>query len=106
MNFIGIYKFINNSAAIAGNSLYFNIPKSCPVITNVSDPNSILHVPCQFNYSQPVRGKMMQIPCNLDYTSLNGTGAPIVTSPHELRLYFPYNKVITSQIPLSIMFTL
>ena len=34
---------------------------------------------------------MMNIPCDLDYTLLNGTEAPIVTSPHELRLYFPFN---------------
>ena len=59
--------------------------------TNISDSDCILHVPCQFNYSQPVNGKMMNIPCDLDYTLLNGTGAPIVTSPHELKLYFPFN---------------
>ena len=32
----------------------------------------------------------MHIPCDLDYTLLNGTGAPIVISPYELRLYFPF----------------
>ena len=85
--------FINNSATIAGNSLYFNIPRSCPVNTSINKSDSILYVPCQFNYSQPVNGKMMtHIPCDLDYTLFNGTGAPIVTSPHELRLYFPYNE--------------
>ena len=36
---------------------------------------------------------MMYIPaCDLDYTLLNGTEAPIVTSPHKLRLYFPFNE--------------
>ena len=84
--------FINNSAVISGNSLYFNLPRSCPVNININKSDSILYVPCQFNYSQPVNGKMMDIPCDLDYTLLNGTGAPIVTSPHELRLYFPYNE--------------
>ena len=83
--------FINNSARIAGNSLYFNIPRFCSVNININVSTSILHVPCQFNYSQPVNGKMMNIPCDLDYTLLNGSGAPIVTSPHELRLYFPFN---------------
>ena len=92
--------FINNSARIADNSLYFNVPKplvihtlsrECSVHTDVNDPRSILHIPCQFNYSQPVNGKMMNIPCDLDYTLLNGTGAPIVTSPCELRLYFPFS---------------
>ena len=84
--------FINNSATFAGNSLYFNVPRFCSISTNVSDPHSILYVPCQFNYSQPVNGKMMYLPCDLNYTLFNGTGAPIVTSPHELRLYFPYNE--------------
>ena len=88
-----ICTFINNSAIIAGHSLYFSIPRFCSVITNTNDTNSILYVPCKFNYSQPVNDKMMQhIPCDLDYTLLNGTGAPIITSPHELRLYFPYNE--------------
>ena len=83
--------FINNTAGISGNSLYFYIPTHCEVETNIRDFNSILYEPCQFNYSQPVNGKMMHIPCDLDYTLLNGTGAPIVTSPHELRLYFPFS---------------
>ena len=93
MNFSAICRFINNSATIAGNSLYFNIPRFCSVNTTINDSDSILYVPCQFNYSQLVNGKMMKhIPCDLDYTLFNGTGAPIVTSPHELRLYFPYNE--------------
>ena len=92
--------FINNSARIVDNSLYFNVPRplvihtesrQCSVHTDVNDHMSILHIPCQFKYSQPVNGKMMNIPCDLDYTFLNGTGAPIVTSPHELRLYFPFS---------------
>ena len=92
MNNIAI--FVNNSARIAGNSIYFSIPpKFCSIDTNISDSDSILYAPCQFNYSQPVNGRMMNIPCDLDYTLLNGTGAPIVTSPHELRLYFPFNDV-------------
>ena len=83
--------FINNSATIAGNSIYLSIPEFCSVNTNISDSNSILYVPCHFNYSQLVNGTMMNIPCNISYTMLNGTGAPIVTSPHELRLYFPFS---------------
>ena len=83
--------FINNSARVAGNSLYFNIPRFCFVNININASSSVLYVPCQFNYTQPVNGKMMSIPCDLDYTLLNSSGAPIVTSPHELRLYFPFN---------------
>ena len=87
-----IVMFIKNSALIAGNSLYFSVPKFCSVNTNVSEFGSILYIPCQFNYSQLVNDKMTNIPCNLDYTLLNGTGAPIVTSPHDLRLYFPFGN--------------
>ena len=83
--------FVNNTAEISGNSLYFYFPMNCVMETNISDPDCILYIPCLFNYSQPVNGKMMNIPCDLDYTLLNGTGAPIFTSPHELRLYFPFN---------------
>ena len=83
--------FVNNTAEVSGNSLYFYLPMYCVVETNISDPDCILYVPCQFNYSQPVNGKMMNIPCDLDYTLLSGTGVPIVTSPHELRLYFSFN---------------
>ena len=88
--------FINNSAMIVDNSLYFSVPThlyySCGIRKyNINDPHSFLYVPCKFNYSQPVNGRMMYIPCNYDYTRLNGTGAPVVTSPYELRLYFPFN---------------
>ena len=83
--------FIKNSAMVAGNSLYFSVQRFCSVNTNINNSGTLLYVPCHFNYSQPVNGKMMDISCDLDYTLLNGTGAPIVTSPHELRLYFPFN---------------
>ena len=98
--------FINNTAGISGNSLYIYIPTHCKVEKNFSHSDSILNVPCQFNYSQPVNGKMMNIPCDLHYTLLNGTGAPIVTTPHELRLYFPFNDDynISSTSDLNIYF--
>ncbi|XP_065890786.1 uncharacterized protein [Dysidea avara] len=77
--------FINNSAGLVGNSLYFNIPKSCEIKAN------LLSIPCHFKYYQLVNKTNVSIQCNASYTSLNGTGSPIVTSPHELRLYFPNN---------------
>ena len=83
--------FINNLAIISGNSLYFSVNRFCSVNTNINNSVTLLYVPCHFNYSQPVNGEMMHIPCDLDYTLLNGTGAPIITSPHELRLHFPFN---------------
>ena len=91
-NYNDMFLFVNNTAIISGNSLYFYIPKHCKIETNISDHLSLLYAPCHFNYSQPVNGKMMHIPCDLDYTLLNGIGAPIVTSPHELRLYFRFNN--------------
>ncbi|XP_065889760.1 uncharacterized protein [Dysidea avara] len=83
--------FSNNSAGIAGNSIYFNVPKSCAINTDVNNYTSIMFVPCSFSYFQPANGEVTHIPCDYDYTLLNGTGPPIVTSPHEVRLYFPNN---------------
>ena len=91
-NYDVMFLFVNNTARISGNSLYFYIPKHCIIETNISVNGSLLYTPCQFNYCQLVNGKMLHIPCDLDYTLLNDTGAPIVTSPHELRLYFPSNN--------------
>ena len=83
--------FINNLAIISGNSLYFSVNRFCSVDMNINNSENILYVPCHFSYFQPVNGEMMHIPCDLEYTLLNGTGAPIVTSPYELRLYFPFH---------------
>ena len=44
--------FVNNSAEIAGDSLYFNIPESCSVIRNSADNNSVVYIPYQFTYYQ------------------------------------------------------
>ena len=89
-------KFINNSARIANNALYFDVPRpfsNCQIHTDraiTTNPKSIMYVPCKFNYSQPVNGEMTHI-SNVCGKLLNSTGAPIVTSPHKLRLYFPFN---------------
>ena len=63
--------FIINSASIAGNSIYFSIPEVCHVNTNISDKSSLLYIPNKFNYSQPF------------YIT------PVVTSPHNIKLYSP-----------------
>ncbi|XP_065917124.1 uncharacterized protein [Dysidea avara] len=75
--------FVNNSAVISGNSIFFDVPKVCHVNTNVDDSNSLLYVPCTFKYAQLVDGKMRHFNCSM----LNETGFPIVTTPHQLRLY-------------------
>ncbi|XP_065887831.1 uncharacterized protein [Dysidea avara] len=80
--------FMNNIAGIAGNSLYYNIPKYCKVDTDINSETSIMFIPCEWSYSQLVDDKLIRITCDYDYTLLNSTGFPIVTSPHELRLYF------------------
>ena len=49
---ISLVLFTNNSAGIAGNSLYFSIPESCNIIRNSSDNNSIVYIPYQFIYKQ------------------------------------------------------
>ena len=54
--------FTNNSAGIAGNSIYFNIPESCDVIRE-----TLIY---KFNYSQPP----------------GLIGPPIATSPHKVNL--------------------
>ena len=58
---------------------------------NISDSNSLMYMPCHFSYYQIINNNDVFVPCNVNYTSLNGTGSPIVTSPHELRLYFQNN---------------
>jgi len=83
--------FTNNHAVIAGNSLYINIPKYMEIESDFTNGTSIMHVPCQWSYYQLVNGKLTKISCDYDYTSLNDTLFPLVTSPHELRLYFLTN---------------
>ena len=65
--------FINNSAIIAGNSIYFSIPQSCHIITDINNNSSLLYWPNKFSYSQSV------------YT----VNSPIVTSPYNVTLYPP-----------------
>ena len=72
--------FINNSADIAGNSIFFSIPESCRIITNTSDASSLLYFPSKFNYSQPF------------YTNT----PPVITSPYEITLHPPVIAVHNS----------
>ena len=65
--------FTNNSADIAGNSIFFSIPQTCQIITNASNTASMLYVPNKFNYSQP------------PYIE----SQPVVTSPYTTMLYPP-----------------
>jgi len=79
--------FINNKAEFGGNSLYFNVPKSCDLCTNISDVDSILHVPCQFKYLETFKFETVYTNVSCE-TELNDTaGFPVLTSPHQLRLF-------------------
>ena len=62
--------FMNNTAGVIGNSLYFNIYEFCIIDTNVSSINSLFYFPYKFNYSEAYNKS-------------------IVTSPHSIVLYFP-----------------
>ena len=42
--------FVNNSAGIAGNPIYFSIPQECNIIVNISNKFSLLYVPSLFHY--------------------------------------------------------
>ena len=79
--------FINNIAGYGSNAVYFSIFKYCNLIVNSSDTGSIMHVPYQFNYSQIINGTLTHVPNDYNYTWLNVTEFPVVTSPHQLKLY-------------------
>lgn len=64
--------FVNNSAGIAGNSIYFSIPRACNIITNVTNKFSLLHIPSLFYYYPNV--------------------SQLVTSPHEIELHQPVDS--------------
>ena len=79
--------FINNIAGYGPNAIYFSVFKYCNLIVNSSDTGSIMHVPYQFNYSQIINGTLTHVPTDYNYTWLNVTQFPVVTSPHQLKLY-------------------
>ncbi|XP_065908670.1 uncharacterized protein [Dysidea avara] len=79
--------FVNNIAEDGPNAIYFSVFKYCNLIVNSSDTSSIMHVPYQFNYSQIINGTLTHVPTDYNYTWLNVTQFPVVTSPHQLKLY-------------------
>ena len=66
----GSIVFINNAARISGNSIYFNIPKSCSVKRDYSKSNSVAYIPYKLNYTQ----------------SHNTIGPAVTASPYRIRL--------------------
>ena len=75
--------FQDNLATFAGDSFYFSIPDLCSAITNINYYKSI----CQFNYTY----SSQRLPCIGNVTQDVGT-YPVMTSPHMLTLYFPYDN--------------
>ena len=65
--------FADNLAGIAGNSIYFNIPQTCQIITDTNNKSSLFYFPNRFNYSE----------------SLYIKHPPVVTSPYDIKLYPP-----------------
>ena len=79
--------FINTISGFGGNSLYFSVSKYCSINTNYSDQSSLMYVPYHFHYFQSINGTMVTIPYDYNYTQLNITHFPVVTSPYHLILY-------------------
>ena len=65
-----IVSFANNSAGLAGNSIYFSIPAICDVVRDPNDNNSLVRIPCKFNYTQQP----------------GSIGSPVITSPYKIIL--------------------
>ena len=66
--------FINNTATISGNSLYFNIPISCNVERDHTKNYSVAYIPYKLKYIQ----------------SHNTIGSAIATSPYKINLCLPH----------------
>ena len=79
--------FINTMRGYGGNSLYFSVSKYCTINLDYLDPDSVMYTPYQFKYVQVINGTMVPISSDYNYTQLNITHFPVVTSPYQLILY-------------------
>ena len=96
-----IVSFINNAAGYGGSCIYISVSKYCNIVANSSDLDSIMHMPYEFNYSQIINGTLTHIPTDYNYTWLNVTQFPVVTSPHRLILHGDNIKSIGNNSMLS-----
>ena len=78
--------FVNTEQSF-DNTLYFSVSKYCNINIDPIANNSLMHVPYQFKYSQVVNGILAQISTNYNYTELKVSHFPVMTSPHQLKLY-------------------
>ena len=68
------FTFINNTARISGNSIYFNIPTTCNVERDHTKNSSVAYIPYKFKYIQE-----------------HDIGPPIATTPYKVNLCSPHN---------------
>ena len=79
--------FINSDQLYNANSLYFSVSKYCNINLKSREESSLMYVPYQFNYFQVVNGILVRIPYDYNYTQLTVPNFPVMTSPHQLKLY-------------------
>ena len=72
--------FINNSARISGNSMYFNIPQSCDVVRDYGNNISAAYIPYRLNYIQPQ----------------STVGSAVGATPYKLNLCSAYQCNLTA----------
>ena len=72
--------FVNNSARISGNSMYFNIPQSCDVVRDRTNMISAAYVPYRLNYNQ----------------SQNTVGPAVGATPYKINLCSAYQCNFTA----------
>ena len=80
-------QFINSKLGYGDNSVYFSVPNYCILNLNYRNSSSLMYVPYQFNYIQFINGSYVHIPIDYNYTQLNITHFPVVTSPKQLKLF-------------------
>ena len=95
--------FVNNVAGYGGSSVYFSVSKHCNVDVNSSHTYSLMNIPYYFDYWQIINGTFTHIPTDYNYTWLNVTQFPVVTSPHRLVLHGDNIKSIGNNNMLSII---
>ena len=72
--------FVNNSAGVSGNSIYFNIPASCDVVRDETSNDSVVHIPYNFTYTQ----------------HRDTIGPAVATSPYAIKLCSPADCSVTN----------
>ena len=101
-----VFKFLSDNANVSfidtadgsygDNTVYFSVSTYCNINLNYSESNFIMYVPYQFNYSQFINCTLIHIPANYNYTEYSVNHFPVVTSPHQLKLYGNHVKFVNN----------